>query len=87
MWVMTTKIHLVVGTDHEFDISWRQPCHYGCATWQPGTKGCQRWSRKELFRRCEAEVASVPAGRWSQMIARVHAFRDAYTLKTRARYG
>lgn len=84
---MATKIHMAVGTEEDFDSSWRQPCHPGCTTWQHGHKGCVVWTREELFRRCEAEVANMPADRRSQMIARMHAYRDSYTLKTPARFG
>lgn len=76
---------MVVGTENDDGES--TPCHPGCTTGQPGHKGCAVWTREELFLRCEAEVANMPADRRSQMIARMHAFRGSYTLKTPARFG
>ena len=84
---MTTKIRMAVGTAHDDALDGFEPCHPGCTTWQHGHEGCAVWTREELFRRCEAEVANMPADRRSQMIARMHAFRGSYTLKTPARFG
>lgn len=80
---MATKIHLAVGVDYDDHFP---PCHPGCTTWQHGQKGCFVWTREELFRRCEAEVANMPADLRSLKIARMHTHRDAYTLKTPARF-
>lgn len=83
---MTTKIHLAVGTAHAECTEWRALCHVGCTTWQPGAKGCKVWTREELFRRCEAEVAGMHAATRAQKIARMYAYRDSYTLKTPTRF-
>jgi hypothetical protein len=83
----TTKIHLAVAAAHDDAIEGFGPCHDGCTTWQPGGRGCKAWTREELFRRCEAEVANMPADTRSLKIARMHTHRDAYTLKTPARFG
>lgn len=83
---MTTKIHLVVAAAHEESTAGFGPCHPGCTTWQPGQQGCNVWTSEELFRRAEAEVANMPADKRSRTIARMHTHRDAYTLKTPARF-
>lgn len=82
----TTKIHLAVAAAHDDAIDGFGPCHPGCTTWQPGSRGCNVWTREQLFSRCEAEVANMPADTRSLKIARMHTHRDAYIMKTPARF-
>lgn len=82
MSLMTTKIHLVVAADPSQNSEGFGSCHVGCTTWRPGTRRCKVWTHEELFRLCEAEVASMSADTRSLKIARMHAHRDAYIVKT-----
>lgn len=86
MSLMRTKIHLVVAADPSQDSEGFGSCHAGCTTWQPGTCGCKIWTHEELFRRCEAEVVSMSADTRSLKIARMNSHRDAYIVKTPARF-